>query len=160
MHGVGISVVNALSEWVDVTVFRGDSEFNQRFEKGLSKGELQTKKQSGRPFKKGTTICFKPDRTIFSGGIEFEYALLSSRLRELAYLNGGVKIVFRDERNQLSDGSFKEEIYLYQGGIKEYVEYMNAEKDSIHPEIIYVDSQKENVYVEACLLYTSPSPRD
>ena len=145
LHGVGISVVNALSEWVHVTVYRDSSEFNQRFEKGISKGELQTKKQSVKPFKKGTTICFKPDKTIFSGGIEFEYALLSSRLRELAYLNGGVKIVFRDERNQLSDGSFREEIYLYEGGIKEYVQYMNAEKDSIHPEIIYVDSQKENV---------------
>jgi len=155
LHGVGISVVNALSEWVNVTVYRDGHEFNQRFEKGVSKGELQSKKQTGKPSKKGTTICFKPDKTIFSGGIEFEYALLSSRLRELAYLNGGVKIVFRDERNQLSDGSFKEEIYLYQGGIKEYVEYMNAEKDSIHPEIIYVDSQKENVYVEAALQWCS-----
>ncbi len=155
LHGVGISVVNALSEWVDVTVFRDGSEFNQRFEKGISKGELQTKKQTGKPSKTGTTICFKPDKTIFSGGIEFEYALLSSRLRELAYLNGGVKIVFRDERNHLSDGSFKEEIYLYKGGIKEYVEYMNAEKESIHPEIIYVDSQKENVYVEAALQWCS-----
>ncbi len=155
LHGVGISVVNALSEWVNVTVFRDGNEFNQRFEKGVSKGELETKKQTGRPSKKGTTICFKPDKTIFSGGIEFEYALLSSRLRELAYLNGGVKIVFRDERNQLIDGSFKEEVYLYQGGIKEYVEYMNAEKDPIHPEIIYVDSQKENVYVEAALQWCS-----
>jgi len=155
LHGVGISVVNALSEWVNVTVFRDGSEFNQRFEKGVSKGELQTKKQSVKPPKKGTTICFKPDKTIFSGGIEFEYALLSSRLRELAYLNGGVKIVFRDERNELSDGSFKEEIYLYQGGIKEYVQYMNAEKESIHPEIIYVDSEKENVYVEAAMQWCS-----
>ncbi len=155
LHGVGISVVNALSEWVNVTVYRDGSEFNQRFEKGVSKGELQSKKQTDKPYKKGTTICFKPDNTIFSGGIEFEYALLSSRLRELAYLNGGVKIVFRDERNKLSDGSFKEEIYLYQGGIKEYVEYMNAEKESIHPEIIYVDSQKENVYVEAALQWCS-----
>ena len=101
-----------------MTVYRDGSEFNQRFEKGISKGELETKKQTGKSSQKGTTICFKPDKTIFTGGIEFEYALLSSRLRELAYLNGGVKIVFRDERNQLSDGSFKEEIYLYQGGIK------------------------------------------
>ena len=155
LHGVGISVVNALSEWVNVTVYRDGSEFNQRFEQGVSKGTLQSKKQSVKPFKKGTTICFKPDKTIFSEGIEFEYTLLSSRLRELAYLNGGVKIIFRDERNVLSDGSFKEEIYLYQGGIKEYVQYMNAEKESIHPEIIYVDSQKDNVYVEAALQWCS-----
>ena len=155
LHGVGISVVNALSEWVNVTVFRDGNEFNQRFEKGISTGDLQSKKQSVKPIKKGTTICFKPDITIFSGGIEFEYSILSSRLRELAYLNGGVKIVFRDERSQLSDGSFKEEIYLYEGGIKEYVQYMNSEKESIHPEIIYVDSQKENVYVEAALQWCS-----
>ena len=155
LHGVGISVVNALSEWVNVTVFREGNEFNQRFEKGISKGELKSKKQTIKPYQKGTTICFKPDNTIFSNGIEFEYSLLSSRLRELAYLNGGVKIVFRDERNKLSDGSFKEEIYLYQGGIKEYVQYMNTEKESIHPEIIYVDSQKENVYVEAALQWCS-----
>ncbi len=155
LHGVGISVVNALSEWVNVTVFRDGNEFNQRFEQGISKGELQSKKQQIKPFQKGTTICFKPDITIFSGGIEFEYSLLSSRLRELAYLNGGVKIVFRDERNKLPDGSFKEEIYLYEGGIKEYVQYMNTEKDSIHPEIIYVDSQKENVYVEAAMQWCS-----
>ena len=129
MHGVGISVVNELSEWVKVTVYRDGSEFNQKFEKGISKGELKSKKQIEKPYKKGTTICFKPDSTIFTGGIEFEFSLLSSRLRELAYLNGGVKIVFRDERNKLSDGSFKEEIYLYQGGIKEYVQYMNVEKE-------------------------------
>ncbi len=155
LHGVGISVVNALSEWVNVTVFRDGNEFNQRFEQGISKGELQSKKQQIKPYQKGTTICFKPDITIFSGGIEFEYALLSSRLRELAYLNGGVKIVFRDERSKLPDGSFKEEIYLYEGGIKEYVQYMNTDKDAIHPEIIYVDSQKENVYVEAALQWCS-----
>ncbi|MBK17070.1 MAG: DNA topoisomerase (ATP-hydrolyzing) subunit B [Prochlorococcus sp. SP3034] len=155
LHGVGISVVNALSEWVDVTVFRNGNEFNQRFEKGISKGELSSKKQKTQTKKTGTTILFKPDTSIFTGGIEFEYSILSSRLRELAYLNGGVKIVFRDERVQLKDNSFKEEIYFYQGGIKEYVEYMNAEKDSIHPEIIYVDSQKDNVYVEAALQWCS-----
>ena len=74
---------------------------------------METKKQSIKPFKKGTTICFKPDKTIFSGGIEFEYSILSSRLRELAYLNGGVKIVFRDERNQLLDGTFKAVSYTH-----------------------------------------------
>ena len=151
LHGVGISVVNALSEWVNVTVFRDGKEFNQRFEKGISKGDLISKKQNPQSVKTGTTICFKPDPVIFTGGIAFEYSILSSRLRELAYLNGGVKIIFRDERSQLKDNSFKEEIYLYQGGIKEYVQYMNSEKESIHPEIIYVDSQKDNVYVEAAL---------
>jgi len=151
LHGVGISVVNALSDWVEVTVFRDGKEFNQRFERGISKGDLVGKKQHTQMKRTGTTISFKPDPLIFTGGIEFEYSILSSRLRELAYLNGGVKIIFRDERNKLKDNSFKEEIYFYQGGIKEYVQYMNSEKESIHPEIIYVDSQKDNVYVEAAL---------
>ena len=155
LHGVGISVVNALSEWVNVTVLRNGSEFNQRFEKGIAKGELKSQKQQNKTLRKGTIICFKPDRTIFTDGIEFDYALLSSRLRELAYLNGGVKIIFRDERQELSDGSFKEEIYLYDGGIKEYVQYINQEKESIHSEVIYVDSQKDNVYVEAALQWCS-----
>ena len=74
---------------------------------------MKNQKQQYNPLRKGTTICFKPDKTIFTDGIEFDSALLSSRLRELAYLNGGVKIIFRDERQNLSDGSFKEEIYLY-----------------------------------------------
>ena len=155
LHGVGISVVNALSEWVNVTVLRDGNEFNQRFEKGIAKGELKSKKQQNKQLSKGTTICFKPDTTIFTDGIEFDYALLSSRLRELAYLNGGVKIIFRDERQNLSDGSFKEEIYLYDGGIKQYVEYINKDKECIHPEVIYVDSQKDNVYVEAALQWCS-----
>ena len=155
LHGVGISVVNALSEWVQVTVLRDGKEFNQRFEKGISKGELIAKKQESSKKETGTTISFKPDSSIFTTGIEFEYSILSSRLRELAYLNGGVKIIFRDERIKLKDDTFKEEIYLYEGGIKEYVQYMNSEKESIHPEIIYVDSQKDNVYVEAALQWCS-----
>ncbi len=155
LHGVGISVVNALSEWVEVTVYRDGKQFNQRFEKGISKGDLKVKNQSERSKRTGTTISFKPDPLIFTTVIDFEYSVLSSRLRELAYLNGGVKIIFRDERQFLKDNSFKEEIYFYQGGIKEYVQYMNSEKESLHPEIIYVDSQKENVYVEAALQWCS-----
>ena len=147
LHGVGISVVNALSEWVEVTVFRDGKQFNQRFEKGIAKGDLEFKNQNGGIKKTGTTISFKPDPSIFTSVIDFEYSLLSSRLRELAYLNGGVKIVFRDERQFLKDDTFREEIYFYQGGIKEYVQYMNSEKESLHPEIIYVDSQKENIHV-------------
>tara|TARA_B100000212_G_scaffold251710_1_gene192752 strand:+ start:3245 stop:5212 length:1968 start_codon:yes stop_codon:yes gene_type:complete len=155
LHGVGISVVNALSEWVEVTVYRDGKEFHQRFEKGVSKGDLVSKKQKTEIKKTGTTISFKPDPLIFTTVIEFEYSVLSSRLRELAYLNGGVKIIFRDERQPLKDNNFREEIYFYQGGIKEYVQYMNSEKESLHPEIIYVDSQKENVYVEAALQWCS-----
>ena len=94
LHGVGVSVVNALSEWVEVTVHRQDQVHRQRFERGAPIGTLRSEADpSGRT---GTALRFKPDIEIFSGGIRFDYTTLSGRLRELAYLNGGVRIVFRD----------------------------------------------------------------
>jgi len=156
LHGVGISVVNALSEWVEVTVRRQKKIHFQRFERGASIGNLKSENlsKSDQNFT-GTTVCFKPDKQIFTDGIDFEYGILSSRLRELAYLNGGVRIVFRDERKQSSNNSSSkvphEEVYFYEGGIKEYVEYMTKEKDSLHPEIIYVNSEKDGVQVEAAM---------
>jgi DNA gyrase subunit B len=150
LHGVGISVVNALSEWVEVTVLRQGKEHNQRFERGQPIGSLAAK-PAADPDRTGTSVRFLPDREIFSGGIEFDYQTLAARLRELAYLNGGVRIVFRDERPGSGEGEVHEEIYHYEGGIKEYVAYMNAEKDPLHPEIIYVNAEKDDVQVEAAL---------
>ncbi|MDP4683045.1 MAG: ATP-binding protein, partial [Cyanobium sp. MAG_255] len=151
LHGVGVSVVNALSEWVEVTVYRQDQVHTQRFERGAPIGILQS--APGEKGRTGTSVCFKPDIEIFSTGIEFDYQTLSSRLRELAYLNGGVRIVFRDDRAAARNaaGEAHEEIYFYEGGIKEYVAYMNKEKDPLHPEIIYVNREKEGVQVEAAL---------
>ncbi|EDY37590.1 DNA gyrase, B subunit [Cyanobium sp. PCC 7001] len=151
LHGVGVSVVNALSEWVQVTVYRHDQVHTQRFERGAAIGSLAS--APGEKGRTGTTVCFKPDSEIFTGGISFDYATLSSRLRELAYLNGGVRIVFRDERQSARNaaGEPHEDIYFYEGGIKEYVAYMNAEKDPLHPDIIYVNAEKEGVQVEAAL---------
>ncbi len=154
LHGVGVSVVNALSEWVEVTVKRQGCIHKQRFERGAPIGDLCSEKQPASDKKStGTTVNFKPDSEIFTNGIVFEYGVLSSRLRELAYLNGGVRIVFRDERKLLdeSQDKFHEEVYFYEGGIKEYVAYMNSEKDPLHPEIIYVNSEKDGVQVEAAL---------
>lgn len=151
LHGVGISVVNALSEWVEVEVRRQGQVHRQRFERGVPIGSLVSEPDtSGRT---GTTVSFKPDIEIFSGGIAFDYHTLSGRLRELAYLNGGVKIVFRDEREAARSpaGEAHEEIYLYEGGIKEYVAYMNTDKDPLHPDIIYVNAEKDGVQVEAAL---------
>ncbi len=152
LHGVGVSVVNALSEWVEVTVYRQEQVHRQRFERGNPIGSLVSEpaSETGRT---GTSVRFKPDIEIFSTGIEFDYGTLSGRLRELAYLNGGVKIVFSDHRPSAcgADGAAHEEIYHYEGGIKEYVAYMNAEKDPLHPEIIYVNSEKDGVQVEAAL---------
>ncbi len=152
LHGVGVSVVNALSEWVEVTVHRQEQEHRQRFERGAPIGSLAST-PSADPARTGTSVRFKPDIEIFSGGIEFDYHTLSARLRELAYLNGGVRIVFRDERPAACNeaGEPHEEIYFYEGGIREYVAYMNAEKDPLHPDIIYVNSEREGVQVEAAL---------
>ena len=154
LHGVGVSVVNALSEWVEVTVRRQGQIHLQRFERGAPIGSLLSENQpSSENGLTGTTVCFKPDLQIFTGGINFDYSILSSRLRELAYLNGGVKIIFSDERDSALDTEGKpyQEIYFYEGGIKEYVAYMNKEKDALHPEIIYVNSEKDGVQVEAAL---------
>ncbi len=152
LHGVGVSVVNALSEWVEVVVHRQGQEHQQRFERGTPIGSLSAK-PAADPDQTGTMVRFLPDHEIFSTGIEFDYQTLSGRLRELAYLNGGVRIVFRDERAAAlsADGDAHEEVYHYQGGIREYVTYMNAEKDPLHPEIIYVNSEKDGVQVEAAL---------
>ncbi|MED5264393.1 MAG: DNA topoisomerase (ATP-hydrolyzing) subunit B [Cyanobacteriota bacterium] len=154
LHGVGVSVVNALSEWVEVTVRRQGQVHCQRFERGTAIGSLRSEAQpASEKGRTGTSVCFKPDEEIFTVGIVFDYATLSARLRELAYLNGGVRIVFRDERQSVLDaeGAPHEEVYFYEGGIKEYVTYMNEEKDALHPEIIYVNSEKDNVQVEAAL---------
>ncbi|MCP9859693.1 MULTISPECIES: DNA topoisomerase (ATP-hydrolyzing) subunit B [unclassified Cyanobium] len=151
LHGVGISVVNALSEWVEVTVHRQGQVHRQRFERGLPIGTLAS--EDAPDAGTGTAVRFLPDLEIFSGGIEFDYHTLSARLRELAYLNGGVRIVFRDERSAATNaaGDAHEEVYHYEGGIKEYVAYMNAEKDPLHAEIIYVNATKDGVQVEAAL---------
>ena len=154
LHGVGVSVVNALSEWVEVTVRRQDQVHRQRFERGAPIGSLSSEDlPAAEKDRTGTSVCFKPDEEIFTNGIVFDYVTLSARLRELAYLNGGVRIVFRDQRPAALDveGSPHEEVYFYEGGIKEYVTYMNTEKDALHPEIIYVNSEKDGVQVEAAL---------
>ncbi len=145
LHGVGVSVVNALSEWVDVTVWREKKEHTQRYERGVPMTELLVK-----PYKKahtGTSVNFKPDTEIFTGGIEFDYTTLSGRLRELAYLNAGVKITFSDHRLEEP----RVEAYHYEGGIQEYVAYMNREKHPLHEEIIYIQGERKSIQVEVAL---------
>ncbi len=150
LHGVGVSVVNALSEWLEVTVCRDKKIHTQRYERGIPQSELQVK-----PLKEnrtGTTVRFKPDEQIFTNGIEFDYTTLASRLRELAYLNGGVRITFTDNRLELLKSETpKVEVYEYKGGIREYVAYMNADKQALHEEIIYVQGERNNVQVEVAL---------
>ena len=145
LHGVGISVVNALSEWLEVTVEREGNIYNQRFERGVSQGDL---KVVGSSDKTGTSITFMPDSTIFDE-IEFKYDTLEYRLRELAFLNKAVRIKFKDERYDRSDE------FYYEGGIKAFVEYMNRNKSPIHPDIIYFEGEKDGSVVELAMQYTT-----
>ena len=149
LHGVGISVVNALSEWVEVTVHREGKVFKQRFERGNPIGSLKSSKGSS---KTGTEVSFKPDSTIFTNTTEFEFETLERRLKELAYLNAGVDITFTDYRlDVIKAKEPRVSHFCYEGGIKEYVEYMNNEKEPLHPDVIYVNSNKSGVQVEAAL---------
>jgi DNA gyrase subunit B len=154
LHGVGISVVNALSEWVEVKVWRNQKEHTQRFERGVPQGDLQAEPTTQTHT--GTSVSFLPDRTIFTTGIEFEYAILAGRLRELGFLNGGVKITFSDHRQ----AEPYVETYYYEGGIKEYVGYMNRDKQPIHEEIIYIQGERNNVQVQAALQWCSDAYSD
>ncbi|MEM1367595.1 MAG: DNA topoisomerase (ATP-hydrolyzing) subunit B [Cyanobacteria bacterium P01_H01_bin.15] len=145
LHGVGVSVVNALSEWVEVTVWRDQKTHRQRYERGNPQGELAIEK--GKTDRRGTQVNFLPDAEIFKDGILFEFSTLAGRLRELAYLNAGVKITFSDCRT----GSERSDTYFYEGGIKEYVAYMTREKQALHPDIIYVSGEKNGTQVEVAL---------
>jgi DNA gyrase subunit B len=150
LHGVGISVVNALSEWVEVTVWRDQKEHLQRYERGNPVTELNAKPNKGT--RTGTSVSFLPDTQIFSTGIEFDYTILAGRLRELGYLNAGVRITFSDHRLELLKSSEPRiETYCYEGGIKEYIAYMNREKQPLHEEVIYVQGERNNVHIEVAL---------
>ncbi len=155
LHGVGISVVNALSEWVEVTVWRQKYMYVQRFERGVPKADLQ-QKTSPEPTRRGTQVRFKPDPEVFITDTHFDFTTLAGRLRELAYLNAGVKIQFSDSRLEEP----KVESYQYNGGIKEYVAYMTREKEPIHPDIIYVQGDRDNVHVEVALQWCADAYND
>lgn len=145
LHGVGISVVNALSAWVVVKVWRNGQEHSQRFERGIAQGELEA--ITNADHSTGTQVSFLPDRQIFHDGIEFDYVTLAGRFKELAYLNAGVRITFGDRRR----GQERQEVYYYEGGIREYVSYMTAEKEPLHQDIIYITGEKNDVQVEVAL---------
>ena len=159
LHGVGISVVNALSEFVEVTVWRDHKVHKQRYERSFPVTELVA--TPSEEDKTGTSITFKPDTQIFTTSIEFDYITLSGRLRELAYLNAGVRIIFTDHRLEiLKSDTPRIETYEYKGGIKEYIAYMNREKQPLHEEIIYVQGERNNVQVEVSLQWCTDAYTD
>jgi DNA gyrase subunit B len=149
LHGVGVSVVNALSSHLEVQVWRLKKRHSQKFSQGAPVGELVTV-ASEQPDRTGTSVTFLPDTAIFQNGIEFDYTTLANRLRELAYLNAGIRISFQDLR--VGEGAEpRSDVYLYEGGIKEYVSYINTDKQPLHDEIIYVQGEKNKVQVEVAL---------
>lgn len=150
LHGVGVSVVNALSERVQVQVWRDKKIHTQGFERGVPVSELEA--TDIKENRTGTAVTFLPDTEIFKDGIVFDYSILASRLKELAYLNAGIKIIFTDKRLELlGTEEPKTETYYFEGGIREYVSYINVEKQPLHEEIIYIQNEKNKVQVEVAL---------
>ncbi|KAB8330618.1 DNA topoisomerase (ATP-hydrolyzing) subunit B [Scytonema tolypothrichoides VB-61278] len=159
LHGVGVSVVNALSEWVEITVWREKKVHTQRYERGVPVTELIAKPHKEN--RTGTAVNFKPDPQIFTTSTEFDYTTIASRLRELAYLNAGVKITFTDNRLELlKSDQPKVETYEYKGGIKEYITYMNSDKQPLHEEVIFVQGERNNVSVEVALQWCTDAYTD
>jgi DNA gyrase subunit B len=144
LHGVGVSVVNALSEWLEVWVRRDGGEFYQKYKRGIPVEPLKKIRETNET---GTTIRFKPDSEIFET-IKFNYEIISTRCRELAFLNKGLKIETRDENTGKSD------VYKYDGGIVEFVKYINRHKKVLHPEPLYINGKRDSTEVEIALQYT------
>lgn len=148
LHGVGASVVNALSEWVEVHVFKDGKVHFQRFENG---GHVSDPlKEIGETQETGTKVLFKADNLIFTDSTRFDYDTIKERLRQMAYLNKGIRIELNDLR---TDEDEKHVVYHYEGGIKEYVQYMNRSRTPLHDDVIYGEGIEENISVEVSIQY-------
>ena len=145
LHGVGVSVVNALSEWLEVEVRRGGKRHHQRYERGISTTEL---KVLGPDRRRGTLVTFKPDPEIFTE-LSFSFDKLSVRLRELAFLNKGLEIVLRDERTE----DEVEEVYRYDGGLAEFVAYLRGTRQAVHQNVIYFETSRPEAEIELAMQY-------
>ncbi len=145
LHGVGVSVVNALSEWLGADVFRDGKHYHFECARGVAKGRV---KEIGPTTKRGTKISFMPDKEIF-GDHELVYDLLLTRIRELAYLNAGLQINFRDDRNK------KKEVFKFAEGIKEFVRHLNEGKETLHKDVIHLarEDRKAMLSCEVAMQY-------
>ncbi len=155
LHGVGASVVNALSEYLEVEICDGENIHYQRYERG---NKTENLKIIGKTDKTGTFVHFKPDGEIFEE-LVYDYSILHKRLQEQAFLNAGVKIVLKDERAD-ENGKFKEDTLFYEGGIREFVNYLNRHKTPIHENVIYVNAIRENSEAEIAMQYNDGYTED
>ena len=145
LHGVGASVVNALSQWLEVTIYHEGKVYRQRYERGHVCYKLKVVGECD-PEKTGTTVTFLPDDEIFEETV-FDFDTLKQRLREMAFLTKNIKIVLRDKRGEEP----VEKIFHYEGGIKEFVVYLNKGKTPLYPDVIYCEGMKDNIYVEVSM---------
>ena len=148
LHGVGASVVNALSIWLEVFVHRQGNIYKQRFERGVAVTPLEI---IGETTKTGTTVKFCPDKEIFKETTNFDYEILRQRIQELAFLNKGLRLTISDVRNQ---SNIKNGDYLYEGGLSEYVKFLNKGKKTLHPDVIIVEETIEDTQIEISFQYT------
>jgi len=146
LHGVGVSCVNALSEWLEVEIKRGGKIYHQRYEKGKVASRLTV---IGKTKTSGTKVTFKPDKTIFKQTTTFTYDILAKRLRELAFLNKGLIIKLVDSRGATP----KENTFQFKGGIKSFVEYLNTNKEVLHKKIVYFEKQRDEVSLDVAIQY-------
>ena len=145
LHGVGASVVNALSEWLEVSIYKDGKEYKQRYERGHTMYPLKVIGDCA-PEHTGTKVTFLPDKEIFEETV-YDYDILKQRLREMAFLTKGLKIVLNDER----EDSQKEKTFHYEGGIREFVTYLNRSKEALYPEVVYCEGEKDGVVVEVAM---------
>ena len=145
LHGVGASVVNALSEWLEVTIYKEGQVYRQRYERGKTIYPLKVI-DTCEPEKTGTKVSFLPDKEIFEETV-YDYDVLKQRLREMAFLTKGLKIILKDTRAEME----REKTFHYEGGIQEFVQYLNKSKEALYPEIIYCEGEKDGVIVEVAM---------
>jgi DNA gyrase subunit B len=159
LYGTGIAVVSALSSQLEVKVWRDGKAYAQRFERGIAVSALEI--ASNHENRTGTSITFLPDSEIFKETIEFDFDTLANRFRELAYLNAGIRISFTDYR--LESPGIKQpkiENYYYEGGLRDYVAYLNRDKHPLHEEIIYTSAEKDRIRVEVALQWCIDTEQD
>ena len=149
LHGVGVSCVNALSENLKATVYREGKIFEQEYKRGIPAYDV---KEVGKTDQRGTTVTFSPDKEIFTSH-EYKYDTVATRLRELSFLNAGIKIFLIDERDTDENGEFKKETFFSEGGLVEFVNYLDGSREKLIPDPIYMEGKKENVPVQVAMSY-------
>uniref|UniRef100_UPI00404B6F45 DNA topoisomerase (ATP-hydrolyzing) subunit B n=3 Tax=Gelidibacter sp. TaxID=2018083 RepID=UPI00404B6F45 len=152
LHGVGVSCVNALSEHLRATVYRDGKIYEQEYERGKA---MYPVKQIGETDKRGTTVTFKPDDTIFTQTVEYSYDTLASRMRELAYLNKGITIHLVDKRTKNDDGTFEGETFHSTEGLKEFIKFLDGNREPLMKDVIAFEGEKNGVPVEVAMIYNT-----